>query len=177
MKKYFALLLLLLLTGCGFTVNGNVNEIQLAIDRPLCLDVKDASKVSGAQVQVYPCGKAKLSQEWRMLPADRVDSFTIVNANSAMCMSVAETPVSAPGQIVIQETCAAGNSKPNQIWTISPAPHGQSGERIISAASKQCLDLPYGATASVFNMQQYYCTDNDPAQGWVIHHVGKVSTQ
>jgi hypothetical protein len=41
----------------------------------------------------------------------------------------------------------------------------------VSMASSQCLDLPYGATASIFFMQQYTCSDNDPAQGWVLNPV------
>ncbi|MBW4028589.1 RICIN domain-containing protein [Acidipila rosea] len=162
----------LAITGCGFTPGfGSVNQITLAIYHPLCVDVVDASTASGAPVQVYACGTGKRSQEWRLNPIDSNGGLNIVNVNSNMCMSVSDTPVTAPGQYVIQETCSASGTQPNQVWTMVKAP-SQPGYRFVSAASKQCLDLPYGAVASIDHLQQYYCTDGDPAQGWSITQVG-----
>jgi Ricin-type beta-trefoil lectin domain len=178
-KRLFSVIVLgsLLLTGlglsgCGVTVGPGlgdataVHQIQLAIYTPLCIDVLDASTASGAEVQVYPCGTGKRSQEWQFSPigATTASGFNIVNLNSQMCMSVVNTPDTAPGQHVDQETCTA--NAPNQIWTMTKAPGSEAGYQFISAASNQCLDVPYGAAASVFQLQQYTCTPMDPAQGW-----------
>jgi len=168
-----------MIAGCAqINFNGGVNQIQLAIYAPLCIDVQDASTASGAHIQAYACGAGKRSQEWMLKPVNlnMLGQYTIVNANSQMCMSVADTPDTAPGQYVIQEPCASNDSPPNQTWTISPVPNGEAGMRFVSTASGQCLDLPYGATASVFDMQQYYCTATDPAQGWTINPVEPGST-
>jgi hypothetical protein len=156
-----------------------VNQIQLAIYRPLCIDVQLASTAPGAHLQAYPCGPGKLSQEWTIKPATANGSliskglWMVVNANSKMCMTVSPTPDTAPGQYVLQEPCSPDASDPDQIWTIKDAPDGEEGVRFMSVASQQCLDLPYGAAASIFTLQQYYCTPNDPAQGWVIHGVSR----
>jgi hypothetical protein len=148
-------------------------QIVLAIYSPLCIDVLDASTASGAEVQVYPCGVGKRSQEWQLINAGS-SGYNIVNVNSRLCMSVVngtDSPDTAPGQHVDQETCAANGSASNQVWTMVKAPAGEAGYQFISAASGQCLDLPYGATASVFQLQQYTCTSNDPAQGWTLTSV------
>jgi hypothetical protein len=163
-------LLLLLGTGCGFHANGNVNQIQLAAYNQLCVDVLDASMAPGAQVQIYPCGAGKKSQEWSLVPVDSNGNVNLVNENSQLCMTVADTPDTAPGQLVIQEPCGGGDSEPEQVWSIVPAP-GQPGNRFVSMASSQCLDLPYGAIASLYPLQQYYCTQDDPAQGWLLNKV------
>lgn len=166
----------LAISGCGFTPgDGAVNQITLAVYRPLCIDVLDASTASGAPVQAYACGKGKRSQEWQIIPLDlnkkqNDGRVIIVNANSKMCMSVLDTPVTAPGQFVVQETCSPNRDQQDQIWTIVKAP-GQAGYRFVSAASGQCLDLPFGAIASIVHLQQYYCTAGDPAQGWTLQEV------
>jgi ricin-type beta-trefoil lectin protein len=185
MYRLLGLLLPLGLTACGVTTVGGVNQIQLAIYHPLCVDVQLASKAPGARLQAYPCGPGKLSQEWVIRPASANGSlasnglFIVMNANSEMCMTVAsypDSPVTDPGQYVIQAPCSPDASDPTQIWTITQAPSGEAGIRFISTASNQCLDLPYGAAASIFTLQQYYCTPKDPAQGWIIHGVSKGST-
>jgi hypothetical protein len=185
MKRVVKLLLLLLplaATGCTeLHVRQGVDQIQLAIYTPLCIDVLDASTASGAHVQAYPCGAGKLSQEWYITPesGDMFGQVTIKNANSKMCMTVLSGPNNsdtAPGEYVVQEPCASDGSEPNQVWMITPAPSGEAGNQIISLASNQCLDLPYGATASIFDMQQYTCTPGDPAQGWVLNSVSLGNT-
>ena len=166
----------LAMTGCGVTVGvGPVNQITLAIYPPLCVDVVDASTASGAAVQVYACGAGKRSQEWQLNSVDNNGGLNIVNVNSKMCMSVSDTPDTAPGQYVLQETCAVNGVQQNQVWTMVKAP-GQAGYRFVSAASKQCLDLPYGAVASIDHLQQYYCTAGDPAQGWSVTAVALGNT-
>lgn len=166
----------LIMTGCGVTPGfGPVNQITLAIYPPLCVDVVDASKVSGAAVQVYACGAGKRSQEWQLNSVGANGGLNIVNVNSKMCMSVSDTPDTAPGQYVLQETCSVSGTQPNQVWTMVKAP-GQAGYRFVSAASKQCLDLPYGAVASIDHLQQYYCTAGDPAQGWTVTQVAAGNT-
>lgn len=164
------------ITGCGsISLTGGANQIQLGIYRSLCVDVKDASTASGASVEAYACGSGKRSQEWSFRTASSMSNqYTIMNTNSGMCMSVASDPDTAPGQLVVQVPC--DSSQQDQIWTVSRAPSGQEGFRFISAASSQCLDLPYGATASVFDLQQYYCTANDPAQGWSVQPVSEGNT-
>jgi Ricin-type beta-trefoil lectin domain len=188
MKRTTRFLLLLLLLPLGaaigcteLDVTMGVKQIQLAIYTPLCIDVQDASTASGAHVQAYPCGEGKRSQEWYFKPVnqDAFGQFTIVNANSQMCMTVLSGPnypVSAPGEFIVQEPCAANDSEQNQIWTVPAASGGEAGSQIVSLASSQCLDLPYGAVASIFVMQQYTCTDNDPAQGWILNPVTLGST-
>jgi hypothetical protein len=121
-------------------------------------------------VQIYPCSSDTRSQEWTVRPVDSKGDVTIVNLNSGMCMAVQGTPVIAPGQYVIQETCAADDSQQNQVWNITP-PNKETGSEFVSLASGQCLDLPYGATASIVTLQQYTCTAGDPAQGWVLNPV------
>lgn len=171
--------LCLLAGGCAnVNYNAGVNQIQLAIYSGLCLDVLDASTASGAPVQAYACGPGKLSQEWTLKPVTpgSMSQVLVVNANSEMCMSVADNPDTAPGQAVIQEGCVGDGSQLNQVWSLKPAPGGEAGFQFISMASSQCLDLPYGAVASTFDMQQYYCTPSDPAQGWQVNPVSLGNT-
>jgi hypothetical protein len=181
MYRWLGLLLPLGLTACAaVSVEDGVNQIQLAIYHPLCVDILDASTATGAQLQVFPCGAGKLSQEWTIVPASTTGSlatdgvFAFVNANSKMCMSVSDNNDQAPGQEVIQAACEY--TDPDMQWTIKQAPSGEAGLQIISVASGQCLDLPYGAAASIFTLQQYYCDTDDPAQGWNIHGVSKGTT-
>src|SRR5580658_4565538 len=106
MKRIARFLLLLLpiaATGCTeLHVTGGLEQIQLAIYTPLCIDVLDASTASGAHVQAYPCGAGKLSQEWYFQPVSggMFGQYTIQNANSKMCMTVLngpDAPDTAPG--------------------------------------------------------------------------------
>lgn len=158
-------------TGCGVTPGmGPTFQITLAIYTPLCIDVLDASTASGAEVQVYPCGLGKRSQEWQLINTGS-SGYNFVNVNSQLCISVVNDPDTAPGQHVDQETCTANGGAANQVWKMVKAPGSEAGYQLISAASGQCLDLPYGATASVFQLQQYTCTANDPAQGWTLASV------
>jgi hypothetical protein len=175
MKKWMMVLLFLPLglAGCGYTVTGNVNQIQLAIYTPICVDVLDATTASGQQLQIYPCGTGKLSQEWTIKPINNGQNYEFINENSQMCMSVLTPYDTSPGQQVVQETCAPDGTDPDQVWSIQKAPSGEAGDQIISKASGECLDLPYGATASIFTLQQYYCDNNDPAQGWTFNPVAK----
>jgi Ricin-type beta-trefoil lectin domain len=174
--SFCALLLLAGIAGCGYDPTGDVNQIQLAIYTRDCVDVLDASTASGAQMQLYPCGAGKMSQEWSIKPVNNGTQYQIVNANSKMCMSVASDPDTAPGQFVVQYACVNDDSQPDQLWTIVKAPSGEAGSRFVSVASGQCLDLPYGAVASIFTLQQYTCDSNDPAQGWTVNPVSKGNT-
>jgi hypothetical protein len=174
MKKWLMVLFLPLgLAGCSYNPTGDVAQIQLAIYTPICVDVLDASTAAGAQLQIYPCGAGKLSQEWTIEPINNAKTFLFINANSKMCMSVLSPNDTAPGQLVVQEPCAAAGTDPDQVWSINQAPSGEAGEQLVSQASGQCLDLPYGATASIFTLQQYTCTNDDPAQGWTINPVSR----
>ena len=173
MKGLFFLVFLaplLWFLGCGYSADPGVNQIQLAIYPQVCIDVLDASTAEGAHLQIYPCGAGKRSQEWSVVPVNPQGDVVVVNLNSSMCMAVDPAFLIAPGEYVIQQTCTTDNSALNQLWKITPQV-ADPGSRFVSVATGQCLDLPYGATASIFLMQQYYCTDNDPAQGWVINPV------
>jgi len=176
MAKQMAILILLItMTGCSSTFYKYPNQIKLAAYTAGCLDVQDAGTFDGAHVQFYPCGDGKRSQEWQITPAQSVNQVQIMNINSQMCMAVAGDPatlaVDAPGQYVVQEICEPIGSAPRQLWRIVPATDGTPGDQIINAGSAECLDLPYGAIASIFFMQQYTCTPGDPAQGWIISPV------
>jgi hypothetical protein len=173
-KRFVIFLFFLGVTGCSATFNRYPNQIQLAVYTPICLDVLDASSADGAAVQIYACGAGKMSQEWMINPKQSTAEVQIVNQNSRKCMAVASGPrgsVSAPGQAVVQEVCASDYSAPSQLWKIVPTGDGAPGDQIVSVASGQCLDLPYGAIASIELMQQYTCTPGDPAQGWVVNPV------
>jgi hypothetical protein len=163
------------ITGCGATVNQDPIQIQLAIYTPDCVDVQDASTAAGAHVQIYACGAGKMSQEWELhgLSGGQAE---VVNENSKMCMAVANDPDTAPGQYVVQEPCSTDGSDPTQLWTMPKAPSGEAGMRFVSAASGQCLDLPYGAVASIDTLQQYTCDSDDPAQGWTLNEVALGNT-
>jgi hypothetical protein len=170
MKGPFYLAPLLLLLGCGYSADPGVNQIQLAIYTQECIDVLGASTASGAEVQVYPCGAGKRSQEWSVVPVDAQGDVVVINLNSSMCMAVDPASVDAPGERVIQQTCSSDNSALNQQWKLTPQVD-DPGTRFVSLASQQCLDVPYGETYSTVYMQQYFCTDDDPAQGWVVNPV------
>jgi hypothetical protein len=170
MKRLVWLLLLPFLNGCGFQQNNGVYQITIAVYQHACVDVQYASTNSGAPAQLYPCGSGKRSQEWQAKLTDNNSGLQFINGNSKMCLSVLENPVTAPGQYVIQEPCAPGGTQQNQIWTLAQV-SGTSGYNLVSAASKQCLDLPYGAIASISLLQQFTCTPNDPAQWWVLRPV------
>lgn len=174
MKELLWALPLLFIASCGYTVNGDLKQIQLAIYKQDCVDVLDASTTSGANVEIYACGAGKRSQEWTIEPVDSAADVIVINENSKMCMTVVDAPDSpdtSPGQLVVQEACAADSNQPNQLWQMVPAPSGEAGSEFVSVVSKQCLDLPYGAVASISNLQQYTCTPGDPAQGWVVKSV------
>ncbi len=179
-RKLLLLLPLTLLCSCAVNTLNGVNQIQLAIYHPLCVDVEGASTAEGALVQAYACGAGKQSQEWTVKPATTNNSlssnglYVLINANSGMCMSLPADGDQYPAQHVIQANCDPLD--PDMEWKIQPAPQGKYGQRIISVASGQCLDLPYGAVASIFPLQQYTCDDGDPAQGWTFHGVSKGST-
>jgi hypothetical protein len=61
----------------------------------------------------------------------------------------------------------------NQTWIIVLKQTGESGVQIVSLASGEYPDLPYGAVASIETLQQYYCGTKDPAQGWAIDRIAK----
>lgn len=172
-KRIVVFLFLLGITGCGASFNRYPNQIRLAVYTGVCLDVLDASTADGAPVQIYACGAGKQSQEWYINAVQSTAEVQIVNVNSKKCMAVASSPgsVDAPGERVVQEVCATDYSAPSQLWKIMPATDGTPGDQLINSASGQCLDLPYGAIASIFLMQQFTCTPGDPAQGWNINPV------
>lgn len=164
------------ISGCGYEATGSVNQIRLAIYKADCVDVLDASMSSGAKLQIYPCSAGKLSQQWLAQPVNNGQNYMFVNANSQMCMAVASDPNTAPGQFVVQYPCVSDGSQPDQIWSIKQAPSGEAGVQLVSMASGQCLDLPYGAVASIFTLQQYTCDSDDPAQGWNVNQVARGNT-
>jgi|GEM_PF-6257161 Ricin-type beta-trefoil lectin domain. len=171
-KRIAMFLVLLAITGCSANFYKYPNQIRLAVYDKGCLDVQYAATVDGAPVQFYECGDGKRSQEWQITPAQSTAQVQIMNINSQLCMAVSSDPatggVNQPAQKVIQEICQPIGTTPSQMWRIVPATDGTPGDQIINAASGQCLDLPYGAIASIFLMQQYMCTPGDPAQGWKI---------
>lgn len=127
-------------------------------------------------MQLYACGAGKKSQEWELLGFSGGKS-EVMNENSQMCMAVVNQPPNsldtAPGQWVVQEPCSKDGSDATQLWTIAPAPSGEAGVHFVSAVSGQCLDDPYGMTdpPDNYHIQQYTCTDDDPAQGWTLTEV------
>ncbi|HEY1647458.1 MAG TPA: RICIN domain-containing protein [Terracidiphilus sp.] len=177
MKRWIVLLFLPLgLAGCGYTATGNINQIELAIYTPICVDVLDASSAAGANLQIYPCGAGKLSQEWTIEPINNGKNYIFINENSKMCMSVLSPYDTSPGQYVVQQPCVTDGSDLDEVWSITKPPSGEAGERIVNSMSGECLDLPYGETASITTLQQYYCDVDDPAQGWTFNPVAKGNT-
>lgn len=179
-KRAILFIFVSVMAGCSANFYKFPSQIRLAVYDKGCLDVQYAAIADGAPVQFYACGDGKRSQEWLITPAESTSEVQIMNENSQMCMAVSIDPasggISQPGQKVIQETCEPIGTTPSQMWHIIPATNGTPGEQIVNAASGQCLDLPYGAIASIFLMQQYTCTAGDPAQGWTITPVHLGST-
>ncbi len=174
-KRMATFFLLLAMTGCSADFYKYPSQIRLAVYQQGCLDVQYASTADGAPVQFYACGDGKRSQEWQITPAASTSQVQIMNENSNLCMAVSSNPstggVNSPAQSIIQEICEPIGTTPSQMWRIVPATDGTPGDQIINVASGQCIDLPYGAIASIFLMQQFTCTPGDPAQGWNIHPV------
>jgi Ricin-type beta-trefoil lectin domain len=162
--------------GCGASFKEDPIQIQLAIYTPDCVDVLGASTAAGANLQLYACGAGKRSQEWELIGFGNSQS-EVMNENSQMCMAVINQPPnsldSAQGQWVVQEPCSKDGSDPTQLWSIARAPSGEAGMHLVSAVSGQCLDDPYGMTdpPDNYHLQQYTCTDDDPAQGWTLTQV------
>jgi Ricin-type beta-trefoil lectin domain len=173
--------LLVAVSGCGASYKPDPVQIELAIYTPDCVDILDASTTAGANLQLYSCGAGKKSQEWEMIGFGN-DQTEIMNENSQMCMSVINDPPVSPdsalGQWVVQEPCSKDGSDPTQLWHITPAPSGEAGIRLVSAASGDCFDDPYGMTDAPdsFHLQQYSCTADDPAQGWTLNPVALGNT-
>jgi hypothetical protein len=169
-------LLLFAVAGCGASINQDPVQIQLAIYTPDCVDVLDASTAAGANLQLYACGAGKKSQEWVMIGFSNHQT-EFMNENSQMCMAVNNQPPNSldtsPGQWVVQEPCSKDGSDPTQLWTIEKAPSGVAGMHLVSAVSGECFDDPYGMTdpPDTYHLQQYTCTDDDPAQGWTLTEV------
>jgi hypothetical protein len=168
-------LLLVAAVGCNSSFKTDPVQIQLAIYTPDCVDVEDASTAVGAHVQIYPCGTGKKSQEWVMTGFGS-QGTEFMNVNSQLCMAVASDPDTAPGQYIVQYPCVKDGSDPKQLWSVTSAPNGEAGMQLVSKVSSQCLDLPYGAVASIDMLQQYTCTNDDPAQGWTLNDVAMGNT-
>jgi|ERR1700734_1188999 len=172
--------LLVGMTGCGASYSVDPVQIQMAIYTPDCIDVLDASTAPGGNLQLYACGAGKKSQEWELIGFGQQTEF--MNVNSQMCMAVANNPPNsldtAPGQWVVQEPCSKDGSDQTQLWTVTPSSNGEAGRHIVSAVSGQCLDEPYGMTdpPDSYHIQQYTCTDDDPAQGWTFTEVAVGNT-
>jgi len=185
---WITLLLSLGFSGCANTLqfsapqgSSNIYQIQLAIYNPVCVSVYQNSNITGAPLETNSCTPTNLSEQWTLKPMDTGNDssttqtattgiFQIINVNSQMCMTVA-APDMSPGEEVLQAPCVADGGNHDQVWKITPAPTGQAGNQFIVTSGTQCLDDPYGATDGIFQMQQYYCTANDPAQGWILHEV------
>ncbi len=170
--KFLLFLPLVLVLGCGdgtlsFPDPNATYQIAFAAYQPLCVDVYNASTTPNTPVIVYPCAPSATSQFWRFVPVGAAGSYNIVNTNSSLCMSVVDAFDTNPGQVMILEKCAANGSKANQVWSLADSSVA-SGKNLVVSVSQQCLDLPYGAIASIFQLQQYYCTKSDPAQSWKL---------
>ena len=137
--------LLIGVSGCGASFKTDPVRIELAIYTPDCVDVLDASTAAGANLQLYACGAGKKSQEWEMIGCGN-DQTELMNENSQMCMSVVNAPPTSPdtAQWVVQEPCLKDGSDQTQLWHITPAPSGEAGMCLVSAASGECFDDPYG---------------------------------
>ena len=166
-----ASLLMLEATGCSANANEAPVQIQLGIYTQDCVDVLDASTAPGANLQLYACGAGKLSQEWMVQHVPNSADVMLMNENSKLCMSVASPNDTALGQYVIQATCSS--TDPDMQWKLKQATNGVPGWQYINVASGQCLDDPYGMTdpPDTYHLQQYTCTADDPAQGWINNPV------
>lgn len=176
---------LLLAAGCGVSSipSNGLFQIQLAIYPKLCVDVLDASTTEGEYLQPALCGNGLRSQDWHITPIGNGNgAVTFSDLNSNQCMSVQNippnSPDTAPGQDILQETCNTPGTDPDQTWKVQPA-QGINGYWIISAASGQCLNIPYGMldpTDSAYHMQQNTCNSGDPAEAWSLQPTPAGST-
>jgi hypothetical protein len=175
-KKFFWLLLPLLLAGCAQEqVSPNdPYQIQLAIYTPLCMEVQGGSMAEGAPIQSQPCqDPSEKRQQWTFPTVGGIFGFNLVNANSGQCISVSDA-VAKPSTPLVQAPCFSPVIA-SQVWTFVPAPPPESGFRIVSALSTPtstlCLDIPQGAVVGNTQLQVYTCTPVDPAQGFGFKQV------
>ncbi|MGW1057973.1 RICIN domain-containing protein [Micromonospora rubida] len=62
----------------------------------------------------------------------------------------------------------ACNSISNEKWQVTPAIPNSVPARIVSAIGSRCLDVAGGSPADGAPIQIYACTDDNPAQVWLI---------
>ncbi len=160
-----------------YTPNGSAAQRWLMVDTPLIkngtyafssdltvygmlvLDVKGASKASGANVQVYQSNGTN-AQKW-VLTYKGKGVYTMASKNSGLLLTVDGSSRSNGGNVV-QKT---NENSDFQRWTISL---DNSGSYVFkNVGSGKVLDIKGGKSDNGVNVQQY-TANGTKAQGWHI---------
>lgn len=113
-----------------------------------CLDVVEASRTSGAAVQMWSCGGGA-NQLWRIKSSS-------VQVYKKLCLSVSGT---ANGAGVIVVTCDTTDA--SQAWSVN-------GVQLVHTATGKCLDVRDGGHANGTRAQIWDCYKGSSNQTWVM---------
>jgi hypothetical protein len=115
-----------------------------------CLDVADASRADGANVQQYTC-HGGANQRWRVVAVPNDFRVRLVNVNSGKCLDVANAGL-ADGANIQQFTC---HGRANQLWQLRFA--ATNRWFLVAGHSLKCADVANASRADGANVQQYTC--------------------
>lgn len=117
-----------------------------------CLDVRGASKDSGAQAVQYRCIAGRTSQMWYLWHTEgdgSIDFHLIGNGNSGKCLE--PIPSATRGAPLLQYDCYLGLD--NQVWyNTSTYPNVQTND-----ASHYCMEVQGGSLADLTKIVQWDC--------------------
>lgn len=117
-----------------------------------CLDIRGASKDSGAQAVQYRCIAGRTSQMWYLWHTEgdgSIDFHLIANGNSGKCLE--PIPSATRGAPLLQYNCYLGLD--NQVWyNTSTYPNVQ-----VNDASHYCMEVQGGSLADLTKIVQWDC--------------------
>jgi hypothetical protein len=149
------LLVALLLTpffglSTPFAQTNNGTEI-VSLRTEKCLDVADASAMSGADVNQYRCHEGS-NQKWSAHNASTPGFVYFVNQNSSLCLDIR---IGGPKDGTLQQyTC---HYRDNQLFRLELRADNVGGVRIVAKHSNNCLDVPGAENQDGLLIQQYPC--------------------
>lgn len=131
--------------------SGDYYEIQARHSKK-CLDVRNSSISSGADIQQYSC-HGGANQQWTLQSAGN-GYYEIVSRNSGKCLDV--KGASKDDRATVQQySCHNGD---NQEFRLE---HIDAGYFLIVAKhSGKCLDVRGADTSDLATVQQYFCNKN-----------------
>jgi hypothetical protein len=137
--------------------------VSLATEK--CLDVRNGSLTSGADVRQYHCHEGA-NQKWLAHNARTPGYVYFVNQNSGLCLDVR---IGGTKDGTLQQyTC---HYRDNQLFRLEPQADNIGGVRIVAKHSGYCLDVPSGSTQDGLLIQQYPC-HSGRNQRWIYADSG-----